>query len=96
MNFKLKIDQRQAANREIIEILSDIVERYPELRFGQILAISNVIQYEHCAKQNLVSHNHNPYVEVVKDPFHEESIDMLTRVRNKIQNLDKNVKEIEN
>ena len=95
MNFKLKIDQRQAANREIIEILSDIVERYPELRFGQILAISNVIQYEHCAKQNLTSRNHNPYIEVVKDPFHEESIDMLTRVRNKIQNLHRKTKEIE-
>lgn len=91
MNFKLKIDQRQAANREIIEILSDIVEKYPELRFGQILAISNIIQYEHCAKQNLISRNHNPYIEVVKDPFHEESVDMLTRVRNKIQNLNKNI-----
>lgn len=84
MNFKLKIDQRQAANREIIKILADIVERYPELRFGQILAISNVIQYEH------ISCDSDQYVETVKDPFHEESIDMLTRVRNKIQNLDKN------
>ena len=90
MNFKLKIDQRQAANREIIEILSDIVERYPELRFGQILAISNVIQYEH------ISCDSDQYVETVKDPFNEESVDMLTRVKNKIQNLDKNTKEIEN
>lgn len=84
MNFKLKIDQRQAANREIIEILSDVVERYPELRFGQILAISNIILYEH------ISCDSDQYVETVKDPFNEESVDMLPRVRNKIQNLNKN------
>ena len=85
MNIQQKIAQRQAANRDIIAHLSTLVELYPDLRFGQILAISNAIQYEHCAKQNLVSRNPDPYIEVVKDPFGEESVETLQRVDNKIK-----------
>ena len=83
--FTEMIDNRQAANRDILTHLSTLVELYPDLRFGQILAISNAIQYEHCAKQNLVNRNPNPYIEVVKDPFEEESTVTLQRVANKIK-----------
>lgn len=85
MDIKQKIAQRQAANRDILAHLSTLVELYPDLRFGQILAISNAIQYEHCAKQTLVSRNPDPYIEVVKDPFGEESTVTLQRVANKIK-----------
>ena len=85
MDIKQKIAQRQAANRDILAHLSTLVDLYPDLRFGQILAISNAIQYEHCAKQNLVSRNPDPYIEVVKDPFGEESTVTLQRVANKIK-----------
>lgn len=83
--FTEMIDKRQQANRDILAHLSTLVELYPDLRFGQILAISNAIQYEHCAKQTLVNRNPDPYIEVVKDPFGEESTITLQRVTNKIK-----------
>lgn len=79
--FTEMIDKRQQANRDILAHLSTLVELYPDLRFGQILAISNVIQYGH------VSCDSDQYVEVVKDPFHEESVVTLRRVSNKIKQL---------
>jgi len=49
-------------NREIINKLSELVEKYPDLRFGQILANAEVIIYK------------NDYDETVPiDPFYEES-----------------------
>lgn len=87
--FTEMIDARQQANRDILAHLSTLVELYPDLRFGQILAISNAIQYEHCAKQSLVSRDPDPYIEIVKDPFNEESTVILQRV-------DKKIKQYEN
>jgi len=37
MNFKEEIKERQKINRIIVEILSDLVEKHPTQRFGQIL-----------------------------------------------------------
>ena len=37
-----KIKKRQTANLEIISLLSNIVEKHPELRFCQILTILNL------------------------------------------------------
>lgn len=84
MNIKLKMAQRQAANREIIEILSDMVERYPDLRFGQILAITEAIQYVPDSR---------PYIDTVdvKDPFNEESVDMWVRMRDKMMQFNRDV-----
>ena len=54
--------ERQKYNKLILETLSKLVEKHPDLRFGQILANAEVITYE------------NDYDEmVVKDPFNEES-----------------------
>lgn len=75
------IDKRQEANKDIIQHLTTLVNKYPELRFGQILAISNVIQYEH------ISCDSDEYIEVVKDPFNEESVETLRRVNNKMNSL---------
>ena len=76
MDIKEKIEKRQEANRKIIEILSDIIEKNPDLRFGQILAISGVIKYVEDAR---------PYIHniTVEDPFNEESVDMLFRMNDK-------------
>ena len=71
--FKEIIDARQSANREILSILNKYVEKYPELRFGQILAVARVIEYGY--KSVGVG------IEVVKDPFNEESIHTLNRVK---------------
>lgn len=40
--IQIKIQQRQTANLEIISLLSNIVEKHPELRFCQILEILNL------------------------------------------------------
>lgn len=54
--------ERQKYNRLILETLSKLIEKHPDLRFGQILANAEVITYK------------NDYDEmIVKDPFYEES-----------------------
>ena len=54
--------ERQKYNKLILETLSKLVEKYPDLRFGQILANAEVIIYK------------NDYDETVPvDPFYEES-----------------------
>lgn len=85
MNLKLKINQRQAANLDILTIIEEAVMKYPDLRFGQILAMFDIIQYKTVNKIGALGAH---VIEPV-DPFYEESVDMLTRVKNKIQNLDK-------
>ena len=82
MDIKLKISQRQSANQEIIEILSHMVDKYPDLRFGQILAITEAIQYV-------------PVSGDVLDPVGEESVDMWIRMRNKMMNLNEDTKSLE-
>ena len=85
--IKKAIALRQSANREIIEILSDMVERYPDLRFGQILAITDAIQYKY-------GPGVNDGVKVV-DPFNEESVDMWIRMRDKMMQLNRDAKKEE-
>ena len=77
MDIKEKVGKRQEANRKIIEILSNTIEKKPELRFGQILAITGVIEYEKDARPHI--HDFT-----VKDPFNEESVDMLFRMKDKM------------
>lgn len=89
--IRKNIALRQSANREIIEILSDMVERHPDLRFGQILAITEAIQYKTVNKIGALGAH---VIEVV-DPFHEESVDMWIRMRDKIMELNRNTKEAE-
>lgn len=82
MNIKLKISQRQSANREIIDILSYMVEEYPDLRFGQILALTEAIKYV-------------PVTGDVMDPFGEESVDMWVRMRHKMAKFNEDMKSLE-
>jgi hypothetical protein len=64
-----------------LTIIEEAVMKYPNLRFGQILANLDVIQYQRDpASFDVIG---------IKDLFYEESVDMLTRVKNKIQNLNK-------
>lgn len=37
ISLKQKIEGRQEYNRSILVLLSDYIEKYPELRFGQLL-----------------------------------------------------------
>ena len=74
--YKLKISKRKESNQEIVKILEGIVNNYPELRFGQILLVFDFITAE------LVDDE----IRIV-DPFNEESVDTLKRVRDLINKL---------
>ena len=89
--IRKNIALRQSANREIIEILSDMVERYPDLRFGQILAMTEAIQYKTVNKVGALGSH---VIETI-DPFNEESVDMWIRMRDKMMELNRNTKEVE-
>ena len=54
--------ERQKYNKLILERLSKLVDKHPDLRFGQILANAEVITYENDCDEM-----------VVEDPFYEES-----------------------
>ena len=60
---------RKQANRAILLELYNLIEKYSDLRFGQILLNAEIITYR------------NDYDEiVVEDPFYKESEDTLNRM----------------
>ena len=62
--------ERKKYNKLILETLSKLVEKYPDLRFGQILVNCDIIVYK------------NDYDKVVPiDPFYEESEITWNRVK---------------
>ena len=65
-----KIGKRQEYNIKILDILAEQVERYPNLRFGQILINTNVLKH-YCM---------DPSGFQVFDPFNEESVDTYERI----------------
>ena len=66
------IDKRQESNLKILDLIMEYVDRYPQLRFGQILSTLNIIQYDYEDQKHPVI-----------DPFYEESLDMYNRIINK-------------
>ena len=66
------IKKRQEANLEILNEIGMAVMKYPDLRFGQILVNLGIIEYER-----------NTYDEtlITKDPFNEESVVTLNRMK---------------
>lgn len=69
----VKIRNRQRDNRRIVGALNALVERYPDLRFGQILFNYKFVNWS----------NTNDGVRIC-DPFYEEPADTLKRVRENI------------
>lgn len=65
-SFKDKIEKRQESNRLILNKLSEYVEKYPDIRFGQLLADLRIIQYTAAGS--------------VMDPWNDESVDILRRI----------------
>ena len=59
---------RQKYNKLILEKLSELVEKHPDLRFGQILVDCEIIQYE---KEVLCDGQRENLL--IIDPFYEES-----------------------
>ena len=71
--IKEKIKQRFSSNIQIVHKLSELIIKHPDLRFGQILINYGFIETETDLET---------FETVVKDPFYEESIDTLKRVKN--------------
>ena len=67
--------ERQKHNRLILKILSILVEKYPDLRFGQILVNCGIIRYE----PSVLCEGQREDILLV-DPFNEESEVTLERM----------------
>ena len=68
---------RQEANRAILLELTVLVEKYPDIRFGQLLVNSDLIQEEEC----LLDGERATIIDGI-DPFYEEPQLMLERMQN--------------
>ena len=69
---------RRDYNREIIGKLSEIVEAYPDFRFGQILF------------NFVLTHSHSELGQIhVDDPFYEESKITLEKINKKLSSFSK-------
>lgn len=67
------IVRRQQANQEILRNIEEMVNKHPDLRFGQILVNIGIIQYQRDpASFDIIG---------IKDPFNEESVVTLNRIR---------------
>lgn len=66
MSYEDKIKKRQASNMLILNKLSEYIEKYPDLRFGQILINLEILQYGIGGS--------------IIDPWNAESIDILRRI----------------
>lgn len=70
----VKQRNRQRDNRRIVELLSTIVETYPDLRFGQILFNYKFVNWS----------NTDDGIRIC-DPFYEEPADTLKRVHEQLK-----------
>ena len=71
------MNNRQKYNKLILETLSKLVEKYPDLRFGQILVDCDIIRYE---KEVLCDGQRENLLTM--DPFNEESKITWERILN--------------
>lgn len=67
--------ERQKYNKLILENLFKLVEKHPDLRFGQILVNCDIIQEE-----EVLLEGERQTVLIGIDPFYEESEDTLNRM----------------
>ena len=66
MSYEDKVKKRQASNMLILNKLSEYIEKYPDLRFGQLLINLEILQYGIGGS--------------IIDPWNAESIDILRRI----------------
>ena len=59
--------ERQKYNRLILETLSKLIEKHPDLRFGQILVDCDIIRYE----PSVLCDGQREDILII-DPFYEE------------------------
>ena len=69
--------ERQKYNKLILETLSKLIEKHPDLRFGQILVDCDIIRYE----PSVLCDGQREDILVI-DPFNEESKITWERIKN--------------
>ena len=69
---------RQETNIVLLKTLEMLIEKYPDMRFGQILFNFGFIDHVYDKICN---------VTMIKDPFSEESTETLKRVKEEIDRL---------
>jgi hypothetical protein len=68
---------RLEANRELLKILTEAVEKFPDGRFGQILSMLRMVTHTRPVSQKTA----DSYQVEWKDEFYLESKELLTRVK---------------
>lgn len=74
-----RVKKRKECNTAMLDILKELVENHPQLRFGQILVVFGFVD---CVTSNTDGAH-------IVDPFNEESADTLARVKKTIKELKK-------
>lgn len=74
--YKLKINNRARDNKAILDVLRDLIESNPDLRFGQILFNWKFVNWNSCGAGV-----------TIHDPFYEEPADTLKRVKEVISEM---------
>ena len=69
--------ERQKYNKLILETLSKLVDKYPDLRFGQLLVDCDIIRYE----PSVLCDGQREDILII-DPFNEESEIIWNRIKN--------------
>jgi len=71
---------RKLYNTAIVEKLKELVEKYPDLRFGQILINTDILKIS----ENFIGESNDGKQRnyIVDDPFYEESKDTWERMIN--------------
>lgn len=62
---------RQQTNQVILSILLIAIDEYPDMRFGQLLSVLNILETE--VGEDLMAK--------LRDPFYNESTDILERIQ---------------
>lgn len=66
---------RKEYNSIILGIIADVIQKCPDMRFGQILANLNIIQYQQNTYDDTI---------ITLDPFNIESHEILNNIKNSI------------
>ena len=82
--IELQMGMRQESNRVLVQLISDMIERHPELRFHQILhSLDIVIPID----RSIPGHVGPGMDGAMQDLFYEESVKTLERVNKAVEKM---------
>ena len=76
---EIEISKRQESNRVLVQLITDMVEKYPDLRFHQILHSLDIV----IPRENMTGDHEDG----MQDLFYEESVKTLDRVSKAVEKL---------